>query len=138
LPATEFRIAASSTAPAAARSELAPLLDGLPRATVDDVMLLTSELVTNAVRHTSSATLGDVLLRVDTDASHVRVEVLNPGAAFDPPTPQTPSTTGTGLGLFLVDALASSWAVETEDARTKVWFELPIAEDVSEPRERSA
>ena len=106
-----------------ARASLSALEQPLP---VDrsDVLLLTSELVTNAVRHAGSAPLDDVIVRVHANDAHVRVEVLNPGASFDPPAPAVPSATGTGLGLFLVDTLANTWGVESEGSRTKVWFEL--------------
>jgi len=119
----EFRLPAGSAAPGLARDRLAPLLL-LPRSKSEDAILLASEVVTNAVRHTGSARFDDVLVRVASSDDHVRVEVLNPGEAFDPPAPRTPSTTGTGLGLFLVDALADAWGVEREGPRTKVWFEL--------------
>lgn len=121
---TEFHLPAGSSAPGMARATLSALDGPLPDDR-DDVLLLTSELVTNAVRHAGSAPLSDVIVRVDADERHVRVEVLNPGASFDPPAPALPSVSGTGLGLFLVDALASDWGVESAGARTKVWFELP-------------
>ena len=127
MPAREFRFPASSTAPALARASVGTMLEGLTDGQTEDVLLLLSELVTNAVRHTSSAALSDVIVRLDPRPELVRVEVLNPGTSFDPPAPQTPSTTGTGLGLFLVDALAREWGVEREGQRTKVWFEVPAA-----------
>jgi signal transduction histidine kinase len=65
-------------------------------------------------------------VRVDPREDAVHVEVLNPGPSFDPQVPRTPSGTGTGLGLFLVEQLSSSWGVEAEGGRTKVWFEVPI------------
>jgi serine/threonine-protein kinase RsbW len=132
VPANEFRFLASSTAPALARATVSTVISAWSNGGADDVVLLTSELVTNAVRHTSSAALGDVIVRVDIGADRIHVEVLNPGASFDPPAPQTPSTTGTGLGLFLVDSLATSWGVETEGPRTKVWFEMPASVDEDE------
>jgi anti-sigma regulatory factor (Ser/Thr protein kinase) len=137
VPAREFRFPASSTAPALARASVGTVLEGLTDGQTEDVLLLLSELVTNAVRHTSSAALSDVIVRLDARPELVRVEVLNPGTSFDPPAPQTPSTTGTGLGLFLVDALAREWGVEREGQRTKVWFEIPAAagEDRAEARE---
>ena len=118
----EFRLPATSDAPGLARERLTRLVPLSRRA--DDAILLASELVTNAVRHAGSARFGDVLIRVVSRDHRVRVEVLNPGASFDPPTPTTPSTTGTGLGLFLVDALSDRWGVDSEGPRTKVWFEI--------------
>ena len=47
-----------------------------------------------------------------------RVEVLDAGAGFDPA-----AVAGKGLGLRLVDKLASRWGVETARG-TLVWFEV--------------
>jgi len=124
VPASEFRFPASSTAPALARGSVSASMRDISTPRVEDILLLTSEVVTNAVRHTSSAALGDVIVRLDVEPDVVRIEVLNPGTSFDPPVPQTPSTSGTGLGLFLVDSLARGWGVEREGERTKVWFEV--------------
>jgi anti-sigma regulatory factor (Ser/Thr protein kinase) len=120
----EFQLPAGATAPALARATLAAVAHPPPEV-AGDIALLTSEVVTNAIRHSGSAPLDDVIVRVDPREDAVRVEVLNPGPSFDPQVPASPSRTGTGLGLFLVDALASRWGVETEDGRTKVWFEVP-------------
>lgn len=121
----EFHLPASSAAPALARSTLSAVAH--PDAGIaDDVMLMTSELVTNAVRHARSAPLEDVVVRVGRLDGTMHVEVLNPGPSFDPHVPAAPDGTGTGLGLFLVDRLAARWGVEREGARTKVWFEVPV------------
>jgi anti-sigma regulatory factor (Ser/Thr protein kinase) len=99
-------------------------LGSVPPEVADEVELLTSEVVTNAIRHARVDPLAEVILRVDASSDHVRVEVLNPGLSFDPPVPATPGVSGTGLGLFLVDTLADAWGVDREGSRTKVWFEI--------------
>ena len=121
----EFQIPVGSTAPALARATLSAVAHPPPDA-ASDVLLLTSEVVTNAIRHAGSAPHDDVIVRVDPREDAVRVEVLNPGPGFDPQVPVSPSQTGTGLGLFLVDRLSSTWGVESEAGRTKVWFEVAI------------
>ena len=121
----EFHLPAGATAPALARATLTSVAHPPPEI-ADDVILLTSEVVTNAIRHSGSAPLDDVIVRVEPGADAFHVEVLNPGPSFDPQIPASPSPSGTGLGLFLVDHLASRWGVEREGRRTKVWFDVPV------------
>jgi anti-sigma regulatory factor (Ser/Thr protein kinase) len=125
----EFHLPAGATAPALARATVSA--SGHPPPDIaDDVILLTSEVVTNAIRHAGSAPLGDVIVRFGQDDDAFHVEVLNAGPSFDPQVPGAPSQSGTGLGLFLIDRLASRWGVEREGERTKVWFDVPLAHNV--------
>ena len=121
----EFHLPAGATAPGLARATLTAVAHPPPEI-ADEVLLLTSEVVTNAIRHAGSAPLDDVIVRIDPSATDFHVEVLNPGPSFDPQVPTSPSANGTGLGLFLVDRLASRWGVEREGSRTKVWFDVPV------------
>jgi anti-sigma regulatory factor (Ser/Thr protein kinase) len=121
---SEFRLPPRSTAPKLARATVSTALGSVGPEVADEVELLTSEVVTNAIRHARVDPLSDVILRVDSSSDHVRVEVLNPGPSFDPPVPSIPGVSGTGLGLFLVDSLARAWGVDREGSRTKVWFEI--------------
>jgi anti-sigma regulatory factor (Ser/Thr protein kinase) len=93
-------------------------------ATPDDALLLiTSELVTNAVRYGG----GEVELRVIVEPGHVRVEVLDDGHVplAAPDTPPPPECVG-GRGLHLVRSVAERWGTGFDDAgRTMVWAELP-------------
>ncbi len=87
-------------------------------------MLLTSELVSNALRHASPSVDDEIILRIAFE-DRIRVEVVDSGDPFAPPSPRQPFDTRTsGWGLFLVDALARSWGVEPDGNGTKVWFEL--------------
>lgn len=90
---------------------------------VRDGELALSELISNAVTHTS----GEILLAVwfDRETGILRVEV----ADEEPLTPSdgtTNSSTDGGLGLKVVGAVTSSWGVEsTPDGTGKtIWFEL--------------
>jgi anti-sigma regulatory factor (Ser/Thr protein kinase) len=81
--------------------------------------LLTSELVTNAIRH--AGTPVELLARA---AQGLRVEVTD-GRPELAPAPRDATGHGvSGLGLHLVDELASRWGVERDDATKTVWFEL--------------
>lgn len=90
---------------------------------VEDVLVIASELCTNAVR-ASSGRDGGVALRAWTEGSDVLVEVEDDGDGFtwpehadhDLPDPEEEM----GRGLFLVQALADEISIRTEDGRTFV------------------
>lgn len=85
----------------------------------DLVMLLTSELVTNAFLH--AATSVDLL--VELCDSCVRVEVTDSGGGEPSVKPLDTSTTG-GRGMALLDTLANDWGVTPLADGKVVWFEL--------------
>ena len=121
---SEFHLPPRTTAPKLARATVSSAIGSVRPEVAEEIELLTSEVVANAIRHARVDPLGEVILRVHASNDHVRVEVLNPGPSFDPPVPSIPGVSGTGLGLFLVDALADAWGVDREGPRTKVWFEI--------------
>ena len=94
---------------------------GLPDDHVERAALLVSELVTNAVVHAAS----DVRIRVSARPV-TRVEVEDDS----PRLPKTPSPTAAdalepgGLGLTIVDCLASRWGADPRPKGKVVWFEL--------------
>lgn len=106
-------------APETARRALDELDDVDPKM-LDSAKLLTSELVTNSVRHGD----GDwIRLVVDTDAgARLRCEVADGGEGFVP-RPRTKSMFELGgWGLHLVSRVADRWGVQ--DGAPRVWFEL--------------
>lgn len=91
--------------------------DGGPIA--ERLVLLTSELVTNAVRHGGQ----DIVLRATFEAPAIRVEVHDGGAGFDAAAALArPATAAGGFGLKIVDRLADRWGAERRVGL--VWFEL--------------
>jgi anti-sigma regulatory factor (Ser/Thr protein kinase) len=90
-------------------------------AALDDVKLLVSELVTNAVIHAHSEV--EVAVRLMPDA--IRIEVIDRGPT-SMLTPTAPTQDAeSGRGLLLVESMASSWGVEPLDHGKSVWFEVP-------------
>jgi len=85
------------------------------------VSLLTSELVSNAVRHAGGLVPNErIVFHAQLGDDHVRVEVADHGPGFDPEVRhETP-----GFGLRLIDKLASRWGVEQSSRGCRVWFEV--------------
>jgi anti-sigma regulatory factor (Ser/Thr protein kinase) len=87
--------------------------------TLDDVLLVISELVSNAVLHGT----GDIELRVTYDGRRISGDVADQGAGFARPTHRrAPGQIG-GNGLHIVDRVASCWGIH--DHAAHVWFEIP-------------
>ena len=101
---------------------------GIDDGRLDLLVLLVSELVTNAVAHADPP----VVLRVHVDEERTRVEVTD-GVRDVPVVRDPPPTAFGGRGVMFVDRLASSWGTSEEegDAAKAVWFELRH-DDVSE------
>ncbi|MEU9130719.1 ATP-binding protein [Kitasatospora sp. NPDC048540] len=86
----------------------------------DTAELLTSELVTNALLHT---TKGAVLEAVLTAGQRLRIEVQDCTTRL--PGRRVPEEWATsGRGLMLVDSLADAWGVQLRGEGKVTWFEL--------------
>ncbi|MDV5143278.1 ATP-binding protein [Streptomyces sp. SBC-4] len=130
-PSYRANYVARDTAPSKARHGVVLALKtwGLERL-ADTAELLVSELVTNAVTHTDSRTVGVVVTRTDERA--VRIMVLDTDRA-EMSAPACPSgDEESGRGLFLVAALADRWGVERVATGKRVWCEL-ATKQVVEP-----
>ncbi|MEU6988451.1 SpoIIE family protein phosphatase [Streptomyces sp. NPDC046324] len=95
---------------------------------VDDAVVLTSELVTNAVIHAGTA--ADVLCLRSEDG--IRVEVADRYPEREIPvqggrTLAHPDREN-GRGLLLCAALATRWGVEYTPTHKRVWFQLDLPE----------
>jgi serine/threonine-protein kinase RsbW len=96
-------------------------------AVLDNAILLTSELVTNAIRHSRSGESGgSVGLMVVAVPGGIRVEVTDSGSAASSPVVKQDSYTCDGHGLFLVEAVATEWGCRRTGAATTVWFGLGL------------
>ena len=87
----------------------------------DQVLLLASELVTNAILHGRS----EVRVEVRCVDFHVRVTVHDENSRHPVVVSEDPEALD-GRGLALVDALASSWGVDEEPGGKAVWFECAV------------
>jgi anti-sigma regulatory factor (Ser/Thr protein kinase) len=84
-------------------------------------VLLTSELVTNAVEYAGGA----VTVRARCDDHVLRVEVGD-GDAGMPRIVDVVNDALGGRGMHLVDALATRWSTGSVDGGKVVWFELAL------------
>ena len=121
----------TSLAARLARRHLATIGASWPTDLRDVALLLTSELVTNALRYGNGGGIG-LTVRQTPDSLRVEVQDANPAA------PQLSGnlhrTAEQGRGLRLIDNLATRWGhTPTADPAGKtVWFELhhrPTAPD---------
>ena len=91
------------------------------RAVVEDVLLMTSELVTNACLHAGGPR--ELSVR-DAGRSRVRVEVVDASTESPAMRPLAiPARVG-GHGLRVVDRLSSRWGSEPRPEGKAVWFEI--------------
>ena len=114
-----------SGAAATARRALIEGNGELPETVRDDVVLLVSELVTNAVLHAGAGPERPLLVELLTGPRWVVVTVSDEGPGFTwRPSPEGRSNASGGWGLFLVDQIADRWGVECSAAGARVWFEI--------------
>jgi DNA-binding transcriptional MerR regulator len=113
------RFPCSPTSAGAARAFVAEAVTGL-ELDLDALVLLTSELGTNAVDHAGTAF--DVTVDRTADGVRVSVTDLAPAGALLPS-----GEPGGGLGLGIVASLAERWGSEGQASGKTVWFELPAS-----------
>jgi anti-sigma regulatory factor (Ser/Thr protein kinase) len=88
----------------------------------EDLALVLSEIVTNAVRHGGGA--GQVEISVTPKPEFLCVQVTDDGPGFAPRPGAMASEPSGGFGLFLVERLTRRWGLTREAQRTRVWFEF--------------
>ena len=132
LPVIDLKLAPRSESASVARHSVDDLLlleEHLSSEQLEDIRLLVSELVTNAVRHAGLAPQERIRFKVYLCTRFVRVEVHDSGPGFEqsrferfrleaPPLEKVG-----GRGLYLVTVLADRWGTESSDLFC-AWFEI--------------
>lgn len=112
-----------------ARSRLAGSGIGDDEPLAETLILLISELVTNAVVHTGCP----AVLRMLFGEPGVRVEVAD-ASARGPARRQAAGDDTGGRGLELVDGLADRWGWQREGAGKRIWCEIDRADKPADCR----
>jgi anti-sigma regulatory factor (Ser/Thr protein kinase) len=122
-----FAVLNGRDAPSAVRDALRERGGHLPVALREDLLLLLTEVVTNAVRHSGAGDQAQIEVDMKEESDCVRVEVTDTGAGFDRPRRVEPDLSRTGgLGLVLVDRLSRRWGTRHTAKGSHVWFEVAV------------
>jgi len=95
---------------------------------LDAALLLTSELVTNAIRHEAGQRAQAVVLAIACSRGRLRVDVHDTSRSL-PSVPEVPVDAETGRGLFLVETLSDEWGCYPTPAGKAVYFTLAFEAD---------
>jgi anti-sigma regulatory factor (Ser/Thr protein kinase) len=105
---------------------------------LDNLTLVVTELVSNAVRHAASP--DPVKLAITPKDGYICVQVTDSGRGLVPEPGAIGRDDGPGYGLFLVEQLSRRWGMTREGGRTRVWVEIDFvggrADDPREPATR--
>jgi serine/threonine-protein kinase RsbW len=95
---------------------------------LDDLLLMVSEICSNAVRHTASGRDGGWFdLTIAQSGNTARIAVADRGSASEPRVSGESDPLGmatSGRGLRIVDTLADRWGHGGDQHGRVVWFEL--------------
>ncbi|MFF0568277.1 ATP-binding protein [Streptomyces sp. NPDC004041] len=94
----------------------------------EDGKLIVSELVSNVIVHTRCHLTRVAITRVGDDTVRIAVADTSPLA---PAISTSEDDSGSGRGLFLVDALSDRWGYDLHPASKVVWAELRVRADGS-------
>jgi anti-sigma regulatory factor (Ser/Thr protein kinase) len=124
-PALAVELEPGPGAPAQARAAISGFAQnhGLDSDSRSTLLLLVSEVVTNAVIHPEVEARASVSLQARLAGPVVRVEITDQGSGFTPQE-RDPARTDGGYGLYLLDKAAAQWGIKGGEGTT-VWFEIP-------------
>jgi len=94
---------------------------GLPVDACDDVVVLSSEIVTNAITHGRS----EARVTITSADGRLRLEVSDDNSRHPEPAAEDVDALD-GRGLNLIEQLASRWGVQDDPYGKTVWFELDL------------
>jgi anti-sigma regulatory factor (Ser/Thr protein kinase) len=123
--ASTVDLPASLDAPALARLHLRQFRPRLTPPILDDALILTSELVANAVLHGKP----EIRLSVRIETPNLIIAVSDESPRMPPAKPELPLLAAPhGRGLAIVDSLAADWGIRRHlpGPGKVVWFLLPL------------
>ena len=119
-----FEVSGGGTAGSAARRALVAGDGDLPPRVREDVLLLLTELVSNAVRHAGVGPDRSIHVTLRMWPGGVRVEVVDPGIDSTRVRVSPSGDESGGWGLVLVERISARWGVGNGGPGTCVWFEI--------------
>ena len=126
------RLATGPAAPAEARRRVRDAIRSwqVP-VDLDAALLLTSELVTNAIRREAGQGAQAVMLAIVSSRGRLRVDVHDTSRSL-PAVAEVPADAETGRGLLLVETLSDEWGFYRTPAGKAVYFTIVFQPDVAE------
>ncbi len=122
LPDLELDLPCDDRAPSAVRQALS---DGADRLwAIGDAILVASELVTNAVRHSGCGEHHQIQVRVTLRGERLVIDVRDPGLSDQDAEVRAGPEFG-GFGLQIIEQLALRWGSERKRGY-RVWAEIPL------------
>jgi len=91
---------------------------------IDEAVLLTSELCTNALQHSESGNGGTFEVTVYHGPASLRIEVRDDGSTTKPARQTVDSCSEDGRGLEIVACIAHRWGQRGDEYGRSVYFEL--------------
>jgi anti-sigma regulatory factor (Ser/Thr protein kinase) len=98
----------------------------LPELVREEVALVASELLGNAVRHARALDDGQLVIDWGVGEYGVEIAVTDGGGSTQPMVSEPAPTEIGGRGLSIVATLAARWGVEQHGALTTVWAIVPL------------
>jgi hypothetical protein len=105
-----------------ARAAIAPLRAHAEVSSFDDVRLLVSELVCDALATEARPEDGAITMEAEVSGGLTQVKVRFDGLNLHLPATK-PKPAEPGWGVYLVQTLATRWSAGRENGSTFVWFE---------------
>jgi anti-sigma regulatory factor (Ser/Thr protein kinase) len=122
-----LEVTCARSAPAVVRTALSQVKGLGPGR--DDVILVASELVTNAVVHSGGSPANTIQVRAVLTREGVSISVQDPGLSGDTPrVRREDDVAADGWGLRIVEQLSNRWGFERAQGH-RVWAELPLTRD---------
>ena len=121
-----FSVEGGIDAAATARFTVTDGLGGqVEQRTIEDVLLVISELVTNAVRHAAAGSDDTIDVCVTNQGDAILIEVVD-GEPEVAPRIRRDNAPG-GMGLVVVSGLCKDWGTKRQRGRKTVWAEYSLA-----------
>jgi anti-sigma regulatory factor (Ser/Thr protein kinase) len=97
---------------------------GVLESVIDDVNVIISELMSNALRHARPLPSGQVRLAWSTSDDAIEIAVCDGGARTEPRRGHPTLSSLGGRGLGIVETIAECWGVDHDHDGTTVWAVL--------------